>query len=426
MKVCFYLDNRDTSNIQYISPEYGNPGVGGTQYMIWSTSYFLSRKYKNLDIYIMAQCTSNIECNINKILVSNVHDAAKKSKELGADIFIFTNIEEDLELYSLIDDLKLKSIRWSHNFEETKIIKPLKESKYVIRNICVSKEQYDRLRDTSIFNKCNYIYNSLDCTIASKMIYNSYNKSNIICYVGAIKPFKKFHEVAKLFSEIEKEIPNIELHVIGSGALYNTKEKLGKYNIASEEYENQFIEYIVDKDGKLKDNVILHGVLKGEEKLKVMSQAKVGIANVPGVLETFCLVAAEFQMLGVPVIGWRAAGLLNSVKDCKTGFLCNNFIQMKENIIKLIEDKDLNNSISLEGPDFIRANFDFNIIGKEWNRILYEVYKGKENKIDLNLENKWYSLKWLRETNRLLKKIPLFHQMPSLMEYSTIIKNISK
>lgn len=43
MKVGFYLENKNTRNIDYSNPENGNPGIGGSEYMIWTISYYLKK-----------------------------------------------------------------------------------------------------------------------------------------------------------------------------------------------------------------------------------------------------------------------------------------------------------------------------------------------------------------------------------------------
>lgn len=40
MKICFYFDNSRRPDIDYSNPENGNPGIGGTEYIIWSVSYY--------------------------------------------------------------------------------------------------------------------------------------------------------------------------------------------------------------------------------------------------------------------------------------------------------------------------------------------------------------------------------------------------
>lgn len=62
-----------------------------------------------------------------------------------------------------------------------------------------------------------------------------------------------------------KKVPQAQLYVIGGGNLYNRNAVMGKYGIATQEYENEFMPYITDDDGKILPSVHFCGIL-GKEK----------------------------------------------------------------------------------------------------------------------------------------------------------------
>lgn len=423
MKVAFYLDNSKHKGIKYLDPALGNPGVGGTEYIIWSTSYYLNELYEDIEVILLSPIIEDLYGNMNIVKCTDHCDAVRKAKKMGVDIFIFRDNVESIDIFNVINEEKLNSIMWSHNYQNLHVLNKASDCKYIKRNICVGKEQYDKLRDHRIFEKLDYIYNSIDLEIYKKFNSAGKNKKNIICYMAAIEPLKGFHNVAKIFSDIEKEIPDVELHVIGSAKLYDTNKKLGIYNLAEENYEKTFIHYLTDDKGNIKKNVKFWGVLNGNKKLEIMSNSKVGIANVPGYEETFCLVALEFESLGVPVIGGKGTGLLDTINDGETGILVKSNKDAINKIIKLLKNNDENVRMSNNGLKFIESKFNIDSFCKEWRRVLYEVFNDENVKPKIKTNNYWHDLKWLREINRIINKYIPFKNKFSIIEYRHIIAN---
>ncbi|WP_332400852.1 hypothetical protein [Pseudolactococcus laudensis] len=80
MKVAFYLPNRRFSEIKLNKPEFGNPGIGGSEFMIWQVSYFLSKFYSNLEITVFMDSLQEISPQIHSIEVIDIEDTIKKAK----------------------------------------------------------------------------------------------------------------------------------------------------------------------------------------------------------------------------------------------------------------------------------------------------------------------------------------------------------
>ena len=119
------------------------------------------------------------------------------------------------------------------------------------------------------------------------------------------------------------EVPDAQLHVVGSGKLYDRNSKLGVYGIAEESYENSFIKGITDRAGELLPSVHFHGVM-GEEKKELIARTSVGVANPAGRTETLGISAIEFSSRGVPVVTIASGGFLDTVENEKTGLLYND------------------------------------------------------------------------------------------------------
>ena len=422
MKVCFYLDNSRQPNTDLSKPENGNPGIGGTEYMIWTISYYLNKLYEDIEVYLMSPIIKNLPKEIKNIKVNNIFDVINKAKDIEADILIIRTREYDQSVYDLIDELKLKTITWSHNFENYNTLKYLTKCEYVKRNICVSKQQYHRLYDHEIFNKSTMIYNALDFSNYFKTNKDYINQENIVCYVGAIKPTKSFHILAKNWRNIVKKVPDAKLVVIGGGNLYDENARLGKYGIAEENYENSFINYIIDEDNKIIDSIKFLGVLGEDKKINVMSNAKVGIVNPIAKDETFCISAVEFQALGIPVVGRKRFGLLDTVDDNKSGLLFKTEKQMVNSIIHLLKNNEECKAKGTYGKKFVAKKFDINDICKSWRQLIIDVINDENTNYEKIDDNIFYDLKWIRLLNNAIKK---FVKIPAVLEYPDCIYNNS-
>lgn len=112
--------------------------------------------------------------------------------------------------------------------------------------ICVGREMLDLYRDEKCFSKMDYIFNGCvlpDIAKFQKQLTNIKSRQNIVTYIGSIVPSKSFHWLAKAWPNVLKRVPDAQLYVIGSGNLYNKDAKLGKYGVASKEYEQLFMPF---------------------------------------------------------------------------------------------------------------------------------------------------------------------------------------
>lgn len=416
MKVLFYLPNGGSAKVDYSNPYGLNPGIGGTQYMIWMISCMLSREYSDLDIVLAADAIEYLPEWMNCVKAESAIEALKTAENMKADIFVCRGPYMDEPLMNALKKTELKVIIWNHNYENNRDLNYMSECKSIKRCVCVSREQYERLCDHKAYAKSTYIYNALPLDNYSKHKREEYNEK-AVCFLGSLHKEKGFLQLARSFPEMEKAVDGIQLYVIGSGKLYNSGNKLGKYGLAAEKYEKKFIKYLVDKEGNIKDNVHFMGVVGSEDKLKIMNKCAVGIANPLGADETFCIAAVEFEALGVPVIARKKYAFYDTVGDETTGLLHNTYSGMVKNIARLINDKNLNEEFGKNGSEFSKQ-FDSAIILKQWYKLLNDVYYDTEQKSESELHNLLNNKKYLRAANRKLKKVLPF--MPSILWYEDI------
>ncbi|MBR0365438.1 MAG: glycosyltransferase family 4 protein [Clostridia bacterium] len=415
MKAAFYLDNKTHGNIDYSDPQKGNPGIGGSQFIIWLVSCSLSEQYSDIEVYLLAENINNMPAGMKCVQVSDVNDAVAKAAEIKADVFVCRGPFLDKSFYDEVNRYGIKTIIWSHNYEYHTQIKYMESCKLIAKNVCVGREQYERLRDTGLYKKSTYIYNTINFPQ-----YNAVSRktSKKICYIGSLYRVKGFGRLARVWPEIEKRIPDAELVVLGSGRLYDKKAKQGRYGLAEAEFEREFMRYLTDKDGNIKSNVHFMGVVGGQKKLDIMSEAAVGVVNPTGKGETYCIGAVEFQALEVPVVTVRRYALLDTVNDGKTGLLFSSDREFVDNVVRLAGDEGLNRQMGQYGRQWVNEKFELGKILRQWHDVLIDVYNDTPAHVSYEYHNKGNNLKWLRELNRRVKKVLPF--MPSIIWYESL------
>lgn len=419
MNVSFYLDNKTLPDM--VDPlEYleSNPGIGGTEYAILTISYLLSREEGfKVSLYVTKQ-VNVLNCNYNIVVIENIVDAINKADGNNDDILIFPNV--GLSQPHLIKDVKhtVKLVLWCHLFCSKALLDFFAKNHIVDWYINVGEEELDTYRDHLEYEKSDYIYNGIHVVEDIGLLPRYVERKNVVTYIGNIKPYKGFHVLAKAWKKVIKEIPDAELNVIGSGRLYDRSVRLGKYNIATEEYENQFMPYLTDENGDILKSVHFLGIM-GREKFDILKNTKVGVPNPSGVSETFGYSAVEMQMMGCLCTTKLCPGYLDTILP--TGILYENEDQLAECIIELLRRVDNQIDSSVKG---LRSKFSFEVIIDEWVRMLTNIYNNEGKIHKPSNKNMFYRLKCLKDVVRKCKHIlPCLNRLPLLEYILTRIKS---
>lgn len=383
MKIGFYLDNSGFKDVSFLQPELGNPGVGGTQFMISQISYYYAKNFEEDQVWVFAPYTDKISRQTNNIKAESLGEALNKAAELKLDYFVCRAVVDD-KIFSLIETLNLKVIFWGHNYVSFKDAFKISKCKSITQYVCVSREQCKYLQGHPLAKKATYIYNSINTELYNVSCIE--DRLDSLCYVGSIIKTKGFEKAAEIWRRLHDQGCPLSFEVIGSGQLYNRNAKLGTYGIADESYEKEFIKFLIDENGKILPQVHFHGVLGGEEKLDIMAKCAVGIVNPTGETETFGISAIEFEAMGIPVVTRDTGGFRNVVETEKTGFLCNETDQFVDKIRLLLTWKRDNNKqyakMCVEGNKFIKENFDTQKVVADWYELFHSTTKFiKERKL---------------------------------------------
>ena len=267
----------------------------------------------------------------------------------------------------------------------------------VINIINVGKEQLHLTKNHPIYKKSTFIYNAVPTGILKKFpnMTPNFKREHNVCYIGSLHPAKGFQFLAQAWPKVLKEVPDANLFIIGSGKLYGRNAQLGKWGIAKEEFEEEFMPYIT-QNGKIIDSVHFLGIL-GDEKYSILEKCKVGVPNPSGVSETFGYTAVEMEMMGCQVTTIKCPGYMDTVFNKKN--LYNNTDQLSKYIIKLLID----NSYNYHNIDKFLDLFSVRLIVNQWIDYLSQLDKNKPIHIKKKLE--LYTYKFVFYKNQIKQKI---------------------
>ncbi|MGV2831688.1 glycosyltransferase family 4 protein [Myxosarcina sp. GI1(2024)] len=422
IKVGFYLQNQGCSDVDLRYPERGNPGVGGTQFTTIATAYYLDKYYGDrVEPILLANSLELLPPSLKTYHVEGDLDAVAKSETLECDILVFRSQIGNHPIYDRLEKSKLKAIARSNNTPDCRGLERIANCPQIKAHVCVGHEQLDLLRDHQIFAKSIRIFDlfSFENFVPKQEIIKEGNK---VVFLGNIIPPKGFHHLARVWPSITKKSPDAKLIVIGSGQLYDRVSKLGKWGIAEENYEKQYIRpFLSDKNGKIMKSVYFAGLL-GTEKIEILQNADVGVINPSGFTEVCPASALEIQACGTPVVSGAKWGLLDTVLHKQTGLLGNNDRELRQNILYLLNNPTVARELGANGIDFVKNNFSPQLITKQWLELFVDICNDKPPQPQSMKPNYYYNAKFVRENMRKLKYwVPLLRKLPAVVEVKSLI-----
>lgn len=423
MKVAVYFNNAIYGvGEDYTNVEDGNPGIGGAEYMALLLSYLLYDRVNSIEVILYANQTAVFKQGLEVRIVASTEEAIIDANNYGFDRFVCDAkfLSKDFITPLELEHGKLRIIPWLHNFVTSDILEELWSIPSVGRIISVSEEQLDIFRDNVSFQKSDYIFNCVPVTqeqiTKAKQIANSDRKPNVV-FIGSLTPYKNFHILAELWPNIKKRVPDAELYVIGSANLYDKVDKLGRFQITEESYENSFMPFL-SENGEISPSVHFLGKL-GKEKNDILLNCKVGVPNPPGYGETFSIAAVEMQSMGCSVTGMRVPGYMDTIFN---GYIADTKEQLEDYIVKLLLEtapRTYDHTI-----DYVMSHFSMSTYIKDWEKLLLSDLSIHIHNVR-RIKNLNYRLKWLKEIMRYVKDIcPILYEKRFTVEglYSRITK----
>ena len=394
-KIAFFLKNELLVNTDWREIMNGNPGVGGSEYVIALTAYVLSIQ-SNVDVTLIVQKKSQFPTGLSIAYADNLRVAIDYCEKNGISYLAFKEYPRWIHEHCF-DKLNgnVGLIVWCHNFLSSFLLDYYIKIPAVKSVICVGREQAELYRDHRLFNKMDYIYNGFPMPSRQEQgLLPICQRKNIVTYIGSIVPFKGFHLLAKAWPMIIKKVPDAQLYVIGSGQLYDDNKQLGKYGIAEESYENVFMPFLVDANGKVLTSVHFMGRM-GAEKVQIVGETKAGVPNPSGDTETFGIGAIEFETMGCDVVTRRCCGYLDTVCNKQNLYRRRKAKSLAKYVIKALRNPAAQTD---EVYEEIERKFDIRQTVVEWEKLLEALEKGKSKIHDFNhdIPNLDFRWKWFR------------------------------
>lgn len=417
-KIGFFLNNTELGYLDFSNIEYGNPGIGGSEYMIVLMAHLLNKRQNNIYSIILATHDSTFPKGLDVKKVKNLHDAINIAEKEKLDYLTFKHLTQYIR-EGVIYNTSIKLIPWCHNFVSFKDLKFYAKHPSIYRILNVSREQMDMYLDHIAYNKSTYIYNSIDINCIER--YNVTNfpfkkRNHIVTYIGSIIPVKGLHWIAEVWKDITEKVPDAELYIIGSGKLYFRNATMGHFGIAERNYENYIMKYLAP-NGKILPSVHFMGIM-GEEKNQILLKTKVGIPNPSGISETFGISAVEMQLMGAKIATIQCPGYLDTVFN---GELYKSKKDLTKTIISLLLSDNSNYNSAIEN---IKNRFSHEKIAEKWEIFLSsETKETKHEYVNLNFRHKWLKIKLrkIKEQNPIL-----YHIVPAYEQIALFINKIRK
>ncbi len=416
IKIAMYLGENDGPTVDATNIEYGNPGVGGTQFCMLQLAHFI-KPLKKYDVTLFSNRSYQLEEGIHFEYCRKYEDLIPMCEQKKIEILLLNNFNNS-KLREHILNTNIRLIAWCHNYLYADQASYLSHTNQIKAVVFVGKQMYDRYIDHDIIRKSTFIHNMFYDSIYH-IIRDTKNKN--VVYMGSIVPGKGFKELCSIWPGIIERIPDARLIVLGNGKLYGNAQ-LGVYGIAEDAYEKTFIKYITDTTGNIIPSVIFKGIV-GSNKIEIFKSAAVGVVNPSGRTETFGMGIVEMAQAKLPVVTIGRNGHFDTVIDGCTGILGKNLKAVQKGIIDLLEDTGRNIRLGETAKKFIQI-FAPNMIIEKWDSIISDVFNNTL-KINYIRPSKPFgnNQKWLRCIIRLLRFDLGLKFIPSLI---TIETNISK
>jgi glycosyltransferase involved in cell wall biosynthesis len=367
-RVAFFLDTRRIRTADLRDVDAGNPGIGGTEYMFFLVAAHLARAHR-VSMYLTA--AGNHPPGIRCIVVQDMRAAAVAMRSAGEEIVILRD-SEVLPNKALLRSMQQSVLVWAHNYSSRKTLQACAKLPGIARYLCVSREQHERLRNEAVFSKSDYIFNAVVARTCPTELQPPARDD--VFYMGSLVKGKGFHVLARYWGDIVRAVTTARLHVVGSRRLYNERAALGPLGLASPGYERQFARYVTEH-GRLRQDIVFHGIL-GADKWRLLRQAKVAVTNPTGAGETFCLSAAEFGLLGVPVVTRNAGGPIDVVENDVSGILFDDERELPEAVVALLRDENRRAEMGRNAMARVRSRFDIEVVIEKWHKTIEAVVAG--------------------------------------------------
>ena len=399
-----YLEKEKRLNICYLTNEYYPDIRGG----IGKFVYILAREVAKLghQVHVITLTRNNIESvnfeenvwvhriGVNKYpkslleydtvndnfnwnrmntLYSHYEEILKINKKCKVDI-VQTPIWDSLGFYALFDT-RFNLVTTLHTsmktiFEGIYYINEevefhieieeylLNKIKFIVSNSNAIEKQYNQYYNDACKGKTFLIPHGFE-DISKLAKYNnkklSDNSDNIeVLFVGRLEHRKGIDIIFECIPYICQKYNNVIFRFCGDDSI----------NMPNS--EKTYKDYFLSKYNEFNDKVIFEGYISDDEIIDRYSNCDIFIA--PSRFESFGLIFLEAMIFSKPVIGTNIGGIPEVVADGVSGILIENenSEDLKNGLIKLIENKDIRESMGKNGRRIYEEKFTAEIMANKF------------------------------------------------------------
>lgn len=318
--------------------------------------------------------TVNDNFNENRMntLYSHYEEILKINKKCKVDI-VQTPIWDSLGFYALFDSrfnlvvtlhTSMKTIFEGvyHINEEVEFHIEVEEyllnkSKFIVSNSKAIEKQYNQYYNDACEGKTFLIPHGLEDM--KKFVKNnkklSDNSDNIeILFVGRLEYRKGIDIIFECVPYICKKHNNVIFRFCGDNTI----------NMPNS--EKNYKDYFLSKYNEFSERVIFEGYISDEEIIDRYSNCDIFIA--PSRFESFGLIFLEAMIFSKPVIGTNIGGIPEVVENGVSGILIENenSEDLKNALIKLIENKDIRENMGKNGRRIYEEKFTAEIMANKF------------------------------------------------------------
>jgi colanic acid/amylovoran biosynthesis glycosyltransferase len=177
----------------------------------------------------------------------------------------------------------------------------------------------------------------------------------IVLFAGRLVEKKGCEFLLRAMADVQRMLPEVKLVILGDGPLRSSLEAIAAQTLNNYEFLGAQPAAIVQA---------------------WMARAQVfcvpSIRAACGDAETFGMVFAEAQAMGLPVVSFASGGIPESVHHGVTGLLApeRDCEMLAQHLLRVLGDRDLWSRFSHAGPEFVRRNFDL----RQQTRLLEGLY----------------------------------------------------
>jgi colanic acid/amylovoran biosynthesis glycosyltransferase len=180
----------------------------------------------------------------------------------------------------------------------------------------------------------------------------------IILVVGRCTEQKGQEFAIRAASEVQRQLPDVELVLLGDGPLRGDLERLAKQSLR----RYQFL-----------------GSRTSDEVREWMNRASLlcmpSVTTPSGAAEGFGMVCAEAQAMGKPVVAFRSGGIPEIISHGTTGFLAEerNYKALTDYLMILLQDAELRKRFGRAGREAMLRQFDVQQCTRQVERVYWRI-----------------------------------------------------